>query len=68
MQIIKNLLILLCFLLPLQAFAADNDEIKEYFPVEDQKQVLLDALYEADITSIREAIDLGLIKIGRAHV
>lgn len=57
----KNLLILLCFLLPLQAFAADNDEIKEYFPVEDQKQVLLDALYEADITSIREAIDLGLI-------
>lgn len=61
MQIIKNLLILLCFLLPLQAFAADNDEIKEYFPVEDQKQVLLDALYEADITSIREAIDLGLI-------
>lgn len=58
----KKLLILLCLLLlPLQAFAADNDESKDSFPAEDQKQELLDALYEADITSIREAIDLGLI-------
>ena len=58
----KKLLILLCLLLlPLQAFAADNDAIKEAFPAEDPKQDLLDALYEADITSIREAIDLGLI-------
>lgn len=58
----KKLLILLCLLLlPLQAFAAGNDAIKEAFPAEDPNQDLLDALYEADITSILEAIDLGLI-------
>lgn len=57
----KKLLILLCLLLPMQAFAADTDEIRDHFPITDEKQALLEALYEADIASIREAIDLGLI-------
>ena len=57
----KKLLILLCLLLPMQAFAADTDEIRDHFPITDEKQALLEALYEADIASIREAINLGLI-------
>ena len=57
----KKLLILLCLLLPMQAFATDTEDIRASFPETDEKQVLLDALYEADIATVREAIGLGLI-------
>lgn len=56
----KLLIFFLCILLSVQTFAADI-EITEDFEVEVNKEALLAALYEADITSIRKAIDLGLI-------
>lgn len=58
----KLVLFLLCFLLSAQVFAADIGEIEDFFPEEaDDRQTLLAALYEADISTLREAIDLGLI-------
>ena len=57
----KVITLLLCLLLLLpRSFAADF-EITDDDTVEVNKEALLAALYEADISSIREAIDLGLI-------
>ncbi len=61
MKTMKRIVILLlCFLLSFQAYAADI-EITEDYSVQVDKEALLAALYEADIVSIREAIALGLI-------
>lgn len=56
----KIIILFLCMLLSLQTYAADI-EITEDFSVKVDKEALLAALYEADIVSIREAIDLKLI-------
>ena len=58
----KLIVFLLCFLLSMQTLAAGNGEIEDFFPESaDDRQALLAALYEADISTLREAIDLGLI-------
>lgn len=58
----KLVLFLLCFLLSAQVFAADSEEIDVFFPEgADDRQALLAALFEADISTLRETIDLGLI-------
>ncbi len=58
----KLIVFLLCFLLSMQTLAAGNGEIEDLFPESaDDRQALLAALYEADISTLREAIDLGLI-------
>lgn len=57
----KILLVLLCILLPSQVFAVGVEEIAECMPAGEESNALLAALYEADISSIREAIDLGMI-------
>ena len=56
----KILIFLLCILLSVQTFAADI-EITEDFEVKVNKEALLAALYEADIESLRQAIDLKLV-------
>ncbi len=56
----KILLILLCLILLLPAHAADV-EITDDYTVEYNKDALLAALFEADISSLREAIDMKLI-------
>lgn len=58
----KLIIFLLCFLLSAQVFAAGSEEIEDFFPEgTDDRQALLAALYEANISTLREAIDLGLI-------
>ncbi|MBE6985081.1 MAG: amidase [Ruminococcaceae bacterium] len=56
----RILLLLLCFLFVFSA-SASTFEIEEDYTVTVDKNALLAALYEADISSLRQAIDLGLI-------
>ena len=56
----KIIALALCFLFAFSACAADF-EITEDFQVNINKEALLAALFEADIASMREAIDLKLI-------